>query len=42
MADAAGMVVTEMPTAIIVLDRASVSEMTPITPARAATRKETS
>jgi hypothetical protein len=40
MSDAVGMVVTEMPTAIIVLDRASVSEMTPTTPARAATRKE--
>jgi hypothetical protein len=40
MSDAVGMVVTEMPTAIIVLDRASVSEMTPTTPARAATREE--
>ena len=40
MSDAAGMVVTEMNTPIRVLDRASVSETTPTTPARAATMKE--
>ena len=40
MSDAAGMVVTEMNTPIRVLDRASVSDTTPTTPARAATMNE--
>ena len=40
MSDAAGIVVTEMNTPMRVLDRASVSETTPTTPARAATMKE--
>ena len=40
MSEAAGMVVTEMNTPMIVLDRASVSEITPTTPARAATMRE--
>ena len=40
MSDAAGIVVTEMNTPMRVLDRASVSERTPTTPARAATMKE--
>jgi len=40
MSDAAGIVVTEMNTPISVLDRASVSDTTPTTPARAATIKE--
>ena len=40
MSDAAGIVVTEMNTPIRVLDRASVRETTPTTPARAATMKE--
>ena len=38
--EAAGMVVTEMNTPIKVLDRASVSETTPTTPASRATMKE--
>lgn len=40
MSEAAGIVVTEMNTPMIVLDRASVSEITPTTPARAATMRE--
>ena len=40
VSEAAGMVVTEMKTPIKVLDRASVSETTPTTPASNATMKE--
>ena len=40
MSDAAGIVVTEMNTPIRVLDRASVSDTTPTTPASAATMNE--
>ena len=40
VSEAAGMVVTEMNTPIRVLDRASVSETTPTTPASRATMKE--
>jgi hypothetical protein len=40
MSDAAGIVVTEMNTPMSVLDRASVSETTPTTPASAATINE--
>ena len=40
MSEAAGMVVTEMNTPIRVLDRASVRDTTPTTPARAATMNE--